>query len=158
MGTEEQRAEEIFQWIIKSRRQGSVTDRLHKAAVGISKIFGPQKGYLVRDGQVESAIEGVEEPRLEDARGDPAGKGDRTYGLNFVVAVHATAVTADVAVTIVDAQPSVRYYNVLLLALIVYYCYVTPYCRRLSSSSESRFSSSVSIGMQMNTIVNVNIR
>ena len=98
---------------------------------------------------------------MEDTRGDPAGKGDRTYGIDFVVdvvdaataaAVVVVDVDVDVAV-VVDAQPSTLYYNVLLLALIVYYCYVTPYCCRISSSSESRFSSSVSIGMQMNTIV-----
>jgi hypothetical protein len=187
MGTEKQRAKETFQWVVQSRRQCSMTDRLHKPAVWISKIFCPQKGHLVRDRQVESAIERIEEPRLEDTRGDPTGKGDQTYGLYSTmlfflvdaVAVAAVAVAVDavavavavavdaVAVSVVavavavsvDTQPSALYYNIVLLVLIVYYSYVTPYCCRISSSSESRFSSSVPIGMQLNTvIVNVNVR
>jgi hypothetical protein len=191
MGTEKQRAKETFQWVVQSRRQCSMTDRLHKPAVWISKIFCPQKGHLVRDRQVESAIERIEEPRLEDTRGDPTGKGDQTYGLYstmlfflvdavavaaVAVAVDAVAVAVDavavaVAVSVavvavavavavsVDTQPSALYYNIVLLVLIVYYSYVTPYCCRISSSSESRFSSSVPIGMQLNTvIVNVNVR
>jgi hypothetical protein len=185
MGTEKQRAKETFQWVVQSRRQCSMTDRLHKPAVWISKIFCPQKGHLVRDRQVESAIERIEEPRLEDTRGDPTGKGDQTYGLYstmlfflvdavavaaVAVAVDAVAVAVDavavavsvvavVAAVVVDTQPSALYYNIVLLVLIVYYSYVTPYCCRISSSSESRFSSSVPIGMQLNTvIVNVNVR